>query len=120
MTQKFSLDDIKAAADKKYGSLIITLADGSDLELKNVLRLKKDKRDQVQALQARLAEEDDEEKDAEDQFEVLTDMLRAVATEPKLVDQFLNDIDNDLGVVATVFNEYVEGTQVGEASGSQS
>lgn len=118
MTNNFSLDDIREAADKKYGSTFITVA-GEDVELVNVLRLSKDKRNELSAIQesADKAEEGGEDVDIE---EVLAKSLRLVAKSSAQADRLINAIDGDLALLSQVFEVYSSETNLGEASGSES
>ncbi|GAB3830214.1 phage tail assembly protein [Kribbella italica] len=113
MSNSFTLDDIRDAAEAKYGSTEIVLGDGSVCRLLNPLRLKKEKRDQLMALQK---EQGDEESDTE---ELLAKSLLLVAENQKYAKQLLKELDGDLTMLATVFEMFNSGAQVGEASPSQ-
>lgn len=112
----FTLDDIKAAADKKYGSLIIPLGEDGEAELVNALRLPKEKRKALSKLQDRLGSDGGEE----EQEEVLAETLRTVCRTDSQADKLLAALGDDLAMIVTVFERYVAGTELGEASGSQS
>src|SRR5690349_8995707 len=81
----FSLDDIKAAAEAKYGSTDI---DGC--ELLNPLRLPKKKRDALMDLQHEL------DKDGADQETLLADAIRLVAASKTKAEKLIEAIDGDL------------------------
>lgn len=117
MASSFTLDDIRAAAEAKYGSTDIKLSDGRTCRLLNPLRLPKDKRDELMKLQDRMDVEEGEE--APDQEDVFSDAIRLVAEHPWQADQLLTDLNGDLALLAIVFSNYTEGSQVGEASASQ-
>lgn len=108
----FTLDDIRAAAEAKYGSTDIETSTGT-CELVNPLRLPKKKRDELMTIQKRLDGED------VDQEEVLSDAIRLVASSKKQAESLLDQIDGDLTILVEVFKNYSESTQVGEASASQ-
>ncbi|TCC19962.1 phage tail assembly protein [Kribbella sindirgiensis] len=115
MSNSFTLDDIRAAAEAKYGAVPITLSDGSVCKLLNPLRLSKEKR-------AKLTELSKENKDAEsvdDSQEQLEGTIRIVAERAVLAEQLIEEVGGDLAVLATILEKYNEGAQVGEASPSQ-
>ena len=105
----FTLDDIRKAADAKYGS---TNIDGT--ELVNPLRLTKEKRAALTGLQGKLDAED------ADQEEILAEALQLVSRTEAQGETLLAGIGGDLAVLVSVFEKYMEGAQVGEASPSQS
>lgn len=109
----FSLADIRAAADKKYGSTNIDLADGTPVELRNPLKLSKDERKKLANFQ-----EDVDGEDA-DQADALEDAIRLVARDKGLAERLVEEIDHDLTVLVEVFELYGNETQAGEASPSQ-
>lgn len=106
----FTLDDIRAAAEAKYGSTDIETSKGTT-KLVNPLRLSKTKRNKLTSIQERIDAGDD-------QAEVLEDALRLVSATKAQADALLKDIDGDLAVLVEVFNAYNESAQVGEASAS--
>ncbi|MGI5530153.1 phage tail assembly protein [Streptomyces syringium] len=108
----YSLDDIRAAAEARYGSTDITLGDET-VRLLNPLRLPKEKRLELSALQDRMGDED------ADQEALLSEAIRLVADTPQSADRLLTAVNGDLGVLAELFERYGRGTQVGEASASQ-
>jgi hypothetical protein len=108
----YTLDDIRAAAEKKYASTDITVGD-TTVTLVNVLRLPKEKRDVFTSLQEEM---DSEDKDEDvDQAAKLADLLRLVAKNEKDADVLLDAIGDDLALLATIFEMYAKGTESGEA-----
>lgn len=112
----FTLDDIRSAAEKKYGSTDIDLGNGDILSLVNPLRLPKDKRAALSKVQESLSGEQGE---GRDQGDAMRDAIRIVANNAEKAERFLAVVGDDLGMLATVFTTYSEGVQVGEASASQ-
>lgn len=108
----FTLDDIRAAAEAKYGSTNIDLGNGDTLSLVNPLRLPKDKRDRLTAIQKEID-------GGKDQGDAMKDALRIVADSQEKCERFLAIVGDDLAMLATVFSAYVSGSQLGEASASQ-
>lgn len=108
---QYTLDDIKAAAEKKYASMDITIED-EKVTLVNALRLSKQKRDALTATQDAMGEDGDAEVD---QVERLRDAVRIVAATDKQADLLLDAIGDDLALLATIFETYAKGTESGEA-----
>ncbi|MEU9057835.1 phage tail assembly protein [Streptomyces sp. NPDC048430] len=106
----FSLDDIRSAADAKYGSTDIQIDDKTTVVLRNPLRLSKAERDELGSLQDKL---DGDE--ALDQADVLADAIRLVAKDKKIAEKLIDSIGGDLALLAQVFSTYSKGTQAGEA-----
>jgi hypothetical protein len=104
----FSLDQIREAAEAKYGSTDISLGD-SVVRLLNPLRLPKTKRDALTKLQDNL------EKDGSDQEQILSDAIVLVAETEAKGKALLKAVGGDLAVLAEIFETYGKGTQVGEA-----
>lgn len=115
MSKNFTLDDIREAAEKKYGSVFITVED-TEVELVNVLRLKKDKRDIIMNL-AKDSEDDDNDIDAT--RDKLLEGLRAACRTKTQGDVLVEALGDDTALVAEVFAHYTKDTQAGEASPSQ-
>lgn len=109
----FSLDDIRAAADKKYGHTDIPMGDGSNVRLVNALRLSKDKRAELTSIQDKMNAE------GADQAEVLAEAIRIVAEDHEQAERLLSALNGDLALLVQTFAFYTEGTEAGEASGSQ-
>lgn len=105
----FTLDDIRAAAEAKYGSTDIDLGGGEILRLVNPLRLSKEKRDRLTSIQNDLDAED------ADQGDVMREAIRIVADDGEKAERFLGYVGDDLALLATVFETYSGDAQVGEA-----
>lgn len=105
----FTLDDIRAAAERKYGAVDFQLPDGRVCKLVNVLRLPKDARDEMLAVQDRLKDE------SVDQETTLVSALKIVAEDESLAEELVASLNGDLGMLAAVFDLYTKGTEAGEA-----
>jgi len=106
----FTLDDIRAAAEAKYGSTDIEV-DGEVIRLSNPLRLSADRRSELLRVQKALADGDENT----DQVRLLSEAIKIVAASPEGAEQLLVAIDGDLAILIEVFGAYSEGTQAGEA-----
>ncbi|MEU6056985.1 phage tail assembly protein [Streptomyces sp. NPDC047097] len=103
----FTLDDIRAAADARYGSTDIEIDPETTVVLRNPLRLSKEERTELAALQDKL--------DGDDQGDVLADAIRLVAKSKPAAEKLITQLDGDLALLAQVFESYSKGTQAGEA-----
>lgn len=115
----FTLDSIREAAEKKYGSTDIEMPEGV-CRLLNPLRLPKEKRKALMSIQDRLdTEGKDEDAEEVDQEEVLADAIRLVAEEPEQAERLLAAVGDDMAMLAEIFSTYTGEAQVGEASASE-
>lgn len=109
MASELTLDSIRAAAEKKYGSRVLDLGDGKSITLKNPLKLSKENREALGKLEL------DSEGEPLDYFiEAFT--LVASAEETKDLREVLGD---DVTLYMTLFEEYMGSVELGEASPSQ-
>lgn len=136
----FTLDDIRAAVEAEYASMNIPL-EGGVLKLQNPLRLTAAQRAAMKEAQASLSEfskrrqaeakayeeavaaaeeagepapEAPEVSDGE-QFELLANIVRTVANDAGLVEDFLSALGEDVASIATVMSLYRKTVSAGEA-----
>jgi hypothetical protein len=102
-----TLADIQAAADKKYGPLVIDGIPGGPVTLVNPLRMDKAKRDKLTHLD-----------DIEDAEEKLATAIR-LGTKAADAKRLLAAV-TDLATLAEIVTEWTSSAQVGEASPSPS
>lgn len=114
MSKRFTLDDIRESAEQKYGSTYIQVGE-TEVELVNVLRLKKDKRDIVMEL----SKKDTDDQDIDATRDALMKGLRAVCRTTSQADALEEALGEDTALVAEVFAHYTKETEAGEASPSQ-
>lgn len=113
---KVTLDSIRDAAEKKFGSYDIELGEGREVKLLNPLRLTKENRKKLMSFQD---EANDKDNDV-DQEDVIEDMLRLIAESEKAADLLIEAVDGDLAVMMQIFDDYGKNTSLGEASASES
>lgn len=109
MTSEITLDFIRDAAEKKYGSRVIPLPGGKRVELKNPLRL-------PQAARAELSELNIE------QFDEPVDYFRksfALISSEKEGELLAKALGDDVALYMILFEEYMGGVELGEALPSQ-
>lgn len=104
----FTLDDIRTAAEAKYGATEIEVGNHV-VRLLNPLRLTKAKRDELGTIQSEL------EADDADHEELMAKTVRIVAETETQADILLDAVGDDLALLAEIVNTYGEGTQAGEA-----
>lgn len=107
----FKLDDIKAAAEAKYGSTTIEIAEGDSVKLLNPLRMTEAKRTALVAASKRLQ---DEGEDA-NQSAAFDEIFMLIAENEIAAQKLIDALGDDLAMKAVVFEMYQEGTQAGEA-----
>jgi len=120
MANTVTLDSIRAAANAKYGSYDIAVDESTTVKLRNPLRLSKDERATLRELQERINAEPEEGQEAEDQGDLMAEAIRLVADHKPSANKMLREIGDDLAVLVQIFEGYIEGAQVGEASASAS
>lgn len=108
---EITLQDIRDAADKKFGPLVVKDVPGGDVVLLNPARLSKEKRG---ALKSAVEQEDLDEQ------ERLEQIVKATAKTPDHAKRLLKEFKDDLGGLAVVLESYNQGSQMGEASPSAS
>jgi Mycobacteriophage tail assembly protein len=108
---KFTLDDIRAAAEAQYGSTDIEIAEGVSVKLLNPLRMSEVKRKALVAASKRLQ---DEGEDA-DQSAAFDEIFGLIAENEGAAKKLIDALGDDLAMKAIIFEHYQEGTQAGEA-----
>ena len=114
MATVVTLDSIREAAEKKYGSYDIELGGGNVVRLLNPLRLSESARKRLAAL-----EEQEGGDDTDSVAERLHETVRIIAESPEQAAKLIEAVNGDLGVLATIIEQYGDAAEVGEASPSQ-
>lgn len=124
MSNLFTLDSLREEADKEFAPFKIPLSDGTQVTLRNLLRLSKPTRESVlKALDSMGSDEEDGEDDASTRS---IDAMIASAT--KVLDlvsdsngkKLLKEIDGDIALLLQVIKSWMAATQLGEADSSPS
>ena len=110
----YTLDDIREAAEKKYGALTITLGEGQSVTLRNVLRLPREERVKIEELQGR----DDES--VEETIEGLREAVLTLADSSDNGRALIDLIGDDNALLIHIFQTWQDQTQAGEAQPSES
>lgn len=109
-TDDLTLDDIRAAVERKYAALPVCLGDGTKVVLLNPLRLDKAKRAHLEQAQKAMKEQ------GADQVDCLKDIIRTVAERRSAGDKLLREIGDDAAMLAELFATYGKRCKPGEAS----
>ena len=110
----YTLDDIREAADKKYGGLTIELGEGHNVTLRNMLRLSREERGKIEQLRER----DDES--IEETIEGLREAVLMLADSSDNGRALLDMIGDDAALLIHIFKTWQDQTQAGEAQPSES
>lgn len=111
---EFTLDDITAAADRKFGPMVIPDVPGGPVTLLNPLRMSKDKRRELVRLQSNQDQGTDEEQ-LDASLDNLKQMVLLVAKTKAEGERLLKALGDDQGKLAALLNEYGDRSKLGEA-----
>lgn len=111
-----SLNDINSEVDEQFGPFVVEDVDGGDVYLRNVIRLPKADRDRVYSMQTEVAEA---KGDTNKVLELTADMLRIIG-DGDGGDRLVEALGDDPKKLMYVLGLYMEATQLGEASRSES
>lgn len=114
-----TLDGLRQEASRRYADYPIRLDDHTTVVLRAPLRLSSENRTKLRRMQSQLgAMQDDPEYADEDLLGLLRDMIRTVADDRERAEVLIDAIGEDLSALQTLFEQYSERTQPGEASHS--
>jgi hypothetical protein len=120
MSNVFSLDALRAEVDEEFVPFKVTLADGSEVVLRSLIRLSDKTREAVlaalDALKGTQGDSEGESTGVDKMAEAATKIVELVADSngKKLV----REIDGDLATLLHVIKKWMETTQLGEAENS--
>lgn len=126
MSNTFTLDDLRAAVEEKYAPVRITLSDGKDVVLRNLLRLNKTERatvlDLLEEFRGVVSEAEDEEEINEEEsvdktLETAQKILVAVADKGR-GKKLVEELGDDLALTIEVVERWMEVVKPGEAQNS--
>lgn len=105
MSKSFKLDDIKAAAEKKYANTEIEVAEGDTVLLVNALQLSEEQRDKLKETP------DGDERSQLEQFQEMLRIIAGAEGAQKLIDNF----GENLAYYAQTIEFYNSESEAGEA-----
>jgi hypothetical protein len=112
MSNIFTLDSLREEADKQFKPLTFPLSDGTEVTLKNILRLTGKAREVTLAAIDALNGDDTGVAELASHIETI---IKSVATSPA---KLLKDLDGDLAVSMKLIEKWTAGTQLPEADSS--
>lgn len=118
MATQFTLDDIRAAAEREYGSKEIDLGNGKTVTLVNPLRLSKSKRDELTNIQSEFSADAEDGAEELDPLDFLIRSFEIIAGEAGA--RHLQEVfGEDAALYMALFELYSSEAEAGEASPSQ-
>jgi len=126
MSNTFSLDDLREEVEREFQPVVITVSDGTEVSLRNLLRLPKKDRDAVmrlvtdlQDLNDTVADENGEANtdDADRLVDTASEILALVADNGK---KLIKELDGDLTLTMRVLEKWMASTSSGKAPQSDS
>lgn len=117
MTNIISLDSIREDVERKFKPVVIDLG-GTEVTLRNLLRLDATKRREVTALLKSVQRDGDESVDADEVLASMHKVLEIVADDVKSGKALTKALAGDLTVTMEVIHLWTEATQPGEAENS--
>lgn len=119
MANVFTLDSFREEAENEFAPVKIELSDGSQVTLRNLLRLSKKERDAVlEKLESLKGLEDSESGELSDVDTLTTaaiDILKLVADNGR---KLAKELNGDVILIMRVLEAWLEATQPGEAQNS--
>lgn len=105
------LDTLIAKTNQSYSHVPAKSPSGVEFTLRNPLQLDRAKRDELVAVNERLADAEGED----EQVDAIRSALLVVTDNEAALDELFNAISGNIAAVLTLFRSYNEGTQAGEA-----
>jgi len=130
MSNIFTLDSLREETERRYAPLVVELSDGSSVELKSLLRLRKKERDEVvEALNALSDYEDDPDDDEDEAIQAWSDLatdacgrIYRIIVKGSTKKLFADLDDDDPTIKANLYtallNHWVSESQLGEVESS--
>lgn len=116
----FSLDTLREDVEKKFAPVTITLSDGEEIVLRNIMRLSKDDRKAVLAVIEEIqAEGDDSQADSiESTLAGIAKLFGIIAQTKAKGAKLVKEIGDNLPLTTAVFSAWMKESQLGEAGNS--
>jgi hypothetical protein len=119
----FTLDNLRKEVEKEFAPFQIDV-DGEKLTLRNLLRVPKNRRDEVYGLLDELSEAQESDEGTlavtEKSAQIALKIIPMVADKEKLARTLVERIEDDLALTLRLFNVWMSATQPGEADSSPS
>lgn len=120
MGNVFTLDSLREEVEREFAPVKIVVSDGSEVTLRNILRLPKKQREKVMEKLRVLesAEKSDDEGDSDQIGRLAAAAIEVLALVADHSDKLVEDLDGDAGVILKVLGVWMESSQPGEAQPS--
>lgn len=119
----FTLDNLRREVEKEFAPFQIDV-DGDKLTLRNLLRVPKNRRDEVYGLLDQMSAVQDSDEGTlsvtEKSAQIALQIIPLVADKEKLARTLVERIEDDLALTLRLFNVWMSATQPGEADSSPS
>lgn len=116
MSNGFTLDQLREAADAKFGDFTVELSETSVVRLQSPVRLPQATRVKIREYQDFINQFDEaEEQDPEQLLQSIYGLVREVARDKRPVNQLIKELDGDIGAWMVLLEAYGKDSQVGEA-----
>ncbi|GAB4584401.1 phage tail assembly protein [Nocardia sp. IFM 10818] len=121
MSNSYSLDALRADIEREFAPIIVEIAEGKSVVLRNLLRLPKKDREAAFEHMTSMEKLESEESSVES-MEATGELARAifalVADDKRLGKVLVDALTDDLALTLRLFERWVEATQPGEAQPS--
>lgn len=116
MSNVFTLDSLREEVDKEFAPVKIGLKNGTEVVLRNILRLGKTDRDKLlEKLDSLKSVEESDAESVDALVAIASDILLLVADQGR---QLVKELDGDIALIMKVLSAWMETTQPGEAASS--
>ena len=111
------MDDLRAEVEREFAPVEVTLHDGTTVTLRNLLRLPKKTRDKVVDTLKALETKEGEDQDVDAMVDAATAVLKMVSDNGAAL---VKELDGDVTLIMRVLERWMQTTQPGEATPSDS
>ncbi|MGZ6053977.1 MAG: phage tail assembly protein [Isosphaeraceae bacterium] len=118
----FTLDSIREEVEKEFAPVKVALSDGTEVTLRNLLRLNKDARKEVLKALKDLEDIQGEDGTSVEEIELLVDSAETVLVKLAGADgeKLVKEIDGDVSMLLKIMEYWMGSSQPGEAQNSPS
>lgn len=126
MTNVITLDSLREDIEREFAPVKVALSDGTEVTLRNLLRLPKRDREKIVSLLDSLNEIDKEGEDTdenvlvEQMVSISHSILQTLSDGASKGKQLVKELGDDMVLIMKVLEAWMEATQPGEAPTSES
>lgn len=115
----YTLDQLRSDVEKRFTPFEIQVSDDYSVKLANLVRVGKEKREEIGVLLEKLDPKDADASE-EDIRESAEGIFRLLADDAKAAETLIEKLDGDVALLIGLLEKWMEATGLGEASSSQS